>query len=240
MLGLLSHGDRSSATAIATWPEEQLQLAQALLFQRDKGAQLSVLANLIVLIWLWWGGPYVRFEQVPRAMRTWIEGERRPAVKHARASARQLVDRIAHPEATGKPKLVETLVDLTYREADPESVRELFNDVFDPDRTGTPRGPAGAGLSTDLYLRAVRAKIEARAMLDTFTQAEYESARDLYRQSRAEYAQLQPLYAKDTAFGHFYEKPNENELANSACADLLTCLAFVRHGSDAARSRAPV
>lgn len=212
-----------------TWPHEQVELAGVLLFHAKKGAKFADLANIPVMIWLWWGEPFVPFRQVPRALRTWVAEEGEPAHKHVRRTARELVRTIAHREGTGKRRLVNALVDLTYRpDADPEELRDLFDDVFDPDRTRKARGPVGARVSTDAYFALVRARIETRARFGSFVEPEYRAAKDLYRSSRIDYARAQPGYRKDPDLGHLYEAPDLNELANNACADFLMSLAAVR------------
>lgn len=237
-LGLLDRGVRHGREK-ATWPQEQMELAASLLRHVQKGAHLPSLSNIVVCIWLWWGDGYVPCRQVPRALKTWLDGEQEPAEKHVRASASELVEKIKHPKGRGKRRLVRALVDLTYKpQADQEQLRELFDDVFDPDRTGKVRGPAGAEISSDLYFGMVKTRIEGRAQLRSFTQAEYRAARDLYRWSRTEYAKAQPNYARDPDLGRLYEVPDLNEVANSACSDLFTCLALLRkHGQSFLHSR---
>lgn len=227
-IGLLDRGTRRGKGGRATWPQNQVQLAAALLHHADKGVHLASLTNLVTWIWLWWGDEFVPFRQIPRALRTWVNGEREPAEKHVRAAARELVARIAHPAGSGKRRLSEVLVDFTYRPTEADKLRSLFDDVFDPERTGKARGPAGAALSTDLYIRHIEVQLGARAHLATFTEGEYRSARELYRRSRIEYAIAQPGYALDPDLGRFYEAPTLNEVANNASSNLLTCLEAVR------------
>jgi hypothetical protein len=227
--GLLDRGRREGGMRLPfTWQQEQVELASTLLLHAEKGAQLASLANVVVCIWLWWGDAFVPFRQVPRALRTWLDGEREPAEKHVRATARELTKKIAHPRGSGKRQLVRALVDFTYRkDAKPEDLRDVFDDVVDPDRTGTPRGPDGAQLTTEMYLAILEARIEVRDRLGLRSEAEYLSARELYRASRVGYALQQPWYARDPDLGDLYEESDWNEITNSACADLLTCLAAV-------------
>jgi glycine/D-amino acid oxidase-like deaminating enzyme len=199
------------------------------LVQRAKGAHLASLANGVVWIWLWWGDAYVPFRQVPRSLIPWRAAEQEPAEVHVRKAAREAVSKVAHPRGSGKRRLANALVQMTYdRDPDPEQLREPFDDLFDPDRTGAERGPAGAQLSTDRYLAMVAMRVRTLGALETFTEAEYRSARALYQHSRREYATEQPRYATDPSLGRMFEVPDDNEVFNSACHDLVTCLGIIR------------
>ncbi len=231
-LGLLAPGGRRTSARghlSYVWPHSQLELACALLPHVQKGVVLGSLTNIVVLIWLWYGDEFIPFQQVPRSLKTWRLAESRPAEKHVRAAAREFVTKIAHPKGTGRRALVNKLIDATYQGgARIESVRELFDNVFDPDGRGRPRGPKGAELTTDLYMKMVRLRSLALVALPTFSEMEFHKARTLYLHSRLEYAQAQPQFAKDSDLGRAYELPDLNDLVNSACSDLLTCVAMVR------------
>jgi hypothetical protein len=164
----------------------------------------------------------VPFRQVPRATRTWAEAEREAPVKNVRAMAKELVERAAHKSASGKRRIVRTLVDFPAT-GDPATIRDTFDDVFDPDRTGRPRGPQGASINTEGYLRIIAIRQRAVANLQRYSQQQYEAARRMYRTTRADYARAQPGYALDKDVGQVHPPVDESELADSACQDLLSC-----------------
>lgn len=230
--GLLDQAARIAAADPArryVWPERQLELATSILVQVGKGAHLASLANCVVWIWLWWGDAWVPFCQVPRSLIPWRAAEQAPAEKHVRKAARETVRKIAHPQGVGKLRLAKAFVEMTYRpDADPEQLREPFEDLFDPDRTGAERGPEGARLSTDRYVAMVALRMRALRDVETFTEDEYRRARALYLQSRREYALEQPRYAADPSLGRMFEVPDDDDVINSACHDLVACLGIIR------------
>jgi hypothetical protein len=235
-LGLLDRGDQNGPGAEYTWPRNQIELAALLL---SKGEQVSrgALPKIVVAMWLWFGDEYVPFRQVPRAMKAWAKAEAEAPVYRVRRTARQLVDGIAHRLATRKPRLVRELSDFP-ASGDPEALREAFDDVFDPDRTGRERGPAGASLTTERYLTMLAARQRAIAKLAQYTQVQYEAARRLYVESRADYARLQPEFARDRELGHLHPPVDLDGLADATCADLLDCLAALYERREGTKQRA--
>ena len=228
--------DRGELTNVAgrpgafTWTAVQVEHAHALLCQVDRGAKLGALANYVAWTWLWYGDSWISFRQVSSAMRTWTKAERQAAVVNVRASAKDLVARIKHPRGSGKRRLVRALVDF-HPSADPESLREPFDAVFDPDGTGRPRGPKGAELTTDSYLRLIALRQRALQRMPQFTEVEYRRAAALYINSHQEYAREQPGYARDPDLGQMHPALDAEALLNSACQDLLTCLGMVTEPS---------
>lgn len=241
--GLLDQGTRTtgaSGAPVYVWPADQLELASSLLFQVEKrGAHRASLANLVVCVWLWWGDAFVPFRQVPRALLPWRAAEREAAEVHVRAAAREVVAKLAHKRAIGKRRLARTLVQMSYETPDFDQLRDAFEDVFDPDRKGLERGPIGAQLSTDRYLQMVALRTRTLDALETFNEAEYRAAAELYRWSRREYTAEQPRYAADPDLGGMHEAPTDNELANSACHDLVTCLGLLREHAQGQQRAAP-
>jgi hypothetical protein len=221
-LGLLDRGDRI-ASGRYSWPVAQLELATALLKQSAKGVSLGALPKVVVFIWLWWGDAYVPRRQIARAMKTWARAEAEAPVKRVRATAMDLAARVAHARGSGKRRLTSALTDFPAT-GDPETLRDAFDAVFDPDARGVARGPAGAKVSTDSYLALVGARQRAIAHLGTYSDEQFDQARALCRHSRAEYARLQPEYAKDPDLGRMHPPADINELADSACVDLLDAL----------------
>jgi hypothetical protein len=71
-------------------------------------------------------------------MRTWAEAEREPPVKNVRAMAKELVERVAHKSASGKRRLVRTLVDFP-ASGDPATIRDTFRT-----QTGPKARPPGS------------------------------------------------------------------------------------------------
>jgi hypothetical protein len=206
------------------WPYVQLEHASALLDKLAEGAALGTLPKYIVWTWLWWGDEWISFAQVPRAMRTWANAERNAPVKNIRASAKNMVRAVAHPKAIGTRKLIRSLVEFAPN-GDVETLRDAVDDVLDPQRTGRRRGPDGASLDTDLYLTMIAARQRAVAKLGSYSEDEFGAARRFYRQTRAEYLHEQPRYASDRDLGSLHRVPNPSDIADSACVDLLTCLA---------------
>lgn len=132
--GLIDRGEpegRAGGGVIYRWPYLQIEHADVLLDKVAEGAALGVLANYVIWTWMWWRDEWMPLRQVRRAMRTWAEAERLAPVKNVRASARDLVETVAHPRAGGKRRLVRALVDFPAT-GDSESLRDTFDDVFDP------------------------------------------------------------------------------------------------------------
>jgi len=226
--GLLDRAEptgRAGGGVSYTWPRAQVELADALL-EKNRTVSRGALPKLVVFLWLWYGDEYVPFRQVPRAMRTWAQAERAAPAKNVRAMATELVSRVAHKSGTGRRRLVRTLVEFPAT-GDPAAIRDAFDDVFDPDRTGRPRGPDGASINTEGYLRIIAIRQRAVANLGRYSEQQYAAAREMYRITRANYARAQPGYALDKDLGRMHPPVDTGELADSACQDLLSCLGFL-------------
>ncbi len=66
--------------------------------------------------------------------------------------------------------------------------------------------------------------LEAARRLDDMSDEAFEHARLVYNVTRADYAMLQPIYARDRRLGKVFETPTAKEVVNLACSDLLTLL----------------
>lgn len=225
--GLLDRGEPTGRAGGVSylWSRAQVELAYALL-EKNRTVSRGALPKLVVFLWLWYGDEYVPFRQVARAMRTWAQAERAAPAKNIRAMATELVARVAHKSGTGKRRLVRTLIDFPAT-GDPAAIRDAFDDVFDPDRTGAPRGPDGASINTEGYLRIIAIRQRTVARLGRYTEQQYAAAREMYRITRADYARAQPGYALDKDLGRMHPPVDTSELADSACQDLLSCLGFL-------------
>jgi hypothetical protein len=204
---------------------QPVELATVLL-EKNEQVSRGALPKLVVFMWLWWGDEYVPLRQIARAMSTWARAEAEAPVNRVRRSATELVERLAHRRATGKRRLVRAFTDFPAT-GDPQTLQEALEDVFDPDRTGRERGPAGASVTTDRYLSLIALRQRAIAKLGGYSQSEYEAARRLYRQSRVDYARMQPEFARDKDLGRMHSVVDLSELADAACLDLLDCLALL-------------
>ena len=226
-LGLIDRGNRPPGKASYTWPATQLELAVTLLRQSAKGLSLGALPKIVVFVWLGWGDAYVPGRQIQRAMRTWARAEAEAPVRRVRATAADFVAHMAHKRGIGRRRLVRALTEFPAVNGEPEVLRDAFDAVFDPDARGIERGPAGAEMSSDRYFALIAARQRASAHLGTYSAEQLDGARELYRQSRADYARLQPEYAADPDLGQMHPPVDASELADSACADLLDCLAML-------------
>lgn len=228
-LGLIAPGERVGRPGGGMrflWPYVQVEHANAMLDKLAQGTALGSLPKYVVWVWLVWGDEWIPFAQVPRAMRTWEQAERTAPVKNVRASAAELVNTLAHQAGVGKRRLVRALTDFAPN-GDVGTLRDPLTDVVDPNRTGLPRGPEGAAFSTDGYLAMIAARQRAAANLRNYSESAYRAARKLYAESRAEYATAQPAYAKHPDLGAMHHEPTVSDIADSACIDLLTCLAIL-------------
>jgi hypothetical protein len=236
-IGLLDRGDRTAVAGEYTWPVSQVELA-AVLLEKNEQVSRGALPKLVVSMWLWWGEEYVQFRQIPRAMTTWARAEAEAPVKRVRKSAAELADRLAHKRGFGKRRLVRAFTDFP-ASGDPQTLRDPLDDVFDPDRTGQERGPAGAAVTTDRYLALIASRQRAIANLKHYSRAQYERARRFYVKSRTDYAREQPEFAKDPDLGKMHPPVDLNDLADEACLNLLDCLAVLYERKGAVRRQRP-
>lgn len=227
-LGLLARGTpagRKGGGVSYTWPAVQVEHACALLKKADESVALGALTKYVVWTWLWWGDDWLPFSQVPRAMRTWAKAERNGAMVHIRESAIEFANSFAHKHGTGKRRLVRALAQFPAN-GDPETLRDALQSVMDPERLGQPRGPAGAAVTVDGFLRLISARQVAVSNLAKYREAHYRAAANLYRRERVEYATLVTTFALDKDLGKLHRQMTLGELADTACVDLLTCLAI--------------
>jgi len=231
-LGLLDRPERRGRGrgkgVVSSWPTGQLELFCVLLSQRRRRAPLGGLGNAVVWLWLVWGDDYVPLRQVRRVLPTWLAAARSTTWTQAREGARETVRKIAHPHAEGKRELQRLLSEAGYRrQVDEEELLHAFRSVFDPRDSGRPRGPLGAQLTPELYAGMVRARLAGEEHLAEFDDATFERARSIYRSSRASYAQDFARLAADPELGALFERPDADEVANSACPDLVLILGYL-------------
>ena len=210
-----------------TWPENQLQLLLALLGHRAKGADTAALANVVVWLWLWWGDQYVPLRQVRRALRTWAAANETAPWSRAEARARTNERLLRHPSARRQAKR-------TFREAlataafsgyvDTEALQEASVPLFDPSGADAPRGPAGARVTADGFVRLIAARRSAVDRLSSFSDQDYAKARAVYIRSRHEYGRHANRFAADPEIGSLFGPSNLNEVVNHACLDLVSVL----------------
>ncbi len=220
--GLGQGGGRGSQ---ARWPENQRRLFLSLLPHRARGAHIAALENMPVWIWLTWGDEYVPLRQVRRALATWGASAKGASWVKARKLARDLVQKLASPNARGTRQLIDVIARSVLTERfNEDEVRSALRPVLDPKGTGRRRGPAGAELDAETYIRVVTSRLVAVRGLDEFPDRAFVDARAVYRITRQEYAVQQPTFARAPDLGVFFEAPDLNNVANSACSDLLTIL----------------
>ena len=137
------------------WPEWQRQRWLLLLRKRAAGVPLRGLANTPVRIWLLWGDEWIPLCQVRRAMETWAEiSQPWPRHDYGR-EARQLVERLARPEASGglKRQLADALAD----SARPSSSTPNFSRRYSTGWSGRltlPTNSTGAGPHVSSHFEA--------------------------------------------------------------------------------------
>jgi len=220
------------------WSDNQRDLFLTLL--RMAGQQdvrrNAPLANVVVWLWVALGDAYVPIRQVRRALRTWAVPARHPAGSSAAATARSVVERLAHRGAA--PRARRRFRDVVTRAQAGEAVTsaELVaaaRPAIDPPGTDRPRGPAGAGLSAAVYGDYVEFVVSgADAVLldrggEELPDFVLKRARAIYRESRAEYATRWREYAKDPDLGFLHSDPTIDAVLPEACRDLVLCIGVI-------------
>jgi hypothetical protein len=223
-----------------TWPYEQACLFVDLLTLRQRAEkpvkQVAGLANVPVTAWLWAGeGSGVPLRQVRRALATWCgrhRSRKHVGAARARAIAREMVKQIDNPRASRQDReSLRQLLSTSIIEGaiDPESVRVAVQRVFDPLEVGRELGPGDAPLTAESYARLLEGQASGYLNLERFSDAQFEDARIIYRQTRIEYAQNQPRYALDQAGSPFrFDAPTVESVINDACPNLLLILGMGR------------
>jgi hypothetical protein len=229
------------------WSDHQRQLFITLLRQAEtqQPRRNAPLANVPVWIWLEYGDDYVPLRQVRRALKTWAVPARHPAASSADATARSLVDRLAHPNASRAAR--RRFRDVVARGQAGEQVAyaEMVvaaRPAIDPSETG-PRGRHGVRLSPEIYasyidfvLAGADAVVEDRGG-ERLPDSVLRQARTLYRESRASYTAHRVEYAADPDLGHLHADGSVEAVIQSACRDLILCVGVILVGSDWRRRR---
>lgn len=221
--------------APGTWSENQHRLLLVVLGQRQvrKIRRNPPLCNIPVWLWLTWGDDYVPLRQARRALTTWAQAARYPAVGAAEATGRSVVRKTRAPgvTATARRRLRDTVAagqagqTLTW-----EALAFAAGPVIDLTQSGLPRGPAGARLTAAMYADQAMAKVEAASALLSpdaerrLPAALFEDARRRYVATRASYAAAWHRFAADPDLGALHPEPTLGEVVQTACADLLLLL----------------
>jgi DNA-binding transcriptional MerR regulator len=223
--------------SFAWWSQHQRDLLLTLLDQhRRKGVRsISVLCNIPVHVWLYWGEDWgVPLRQVKRALSTWSEGNR---VAHsypaARRAAATLVRATASRHARGgrrKEKAITRLTELQlseqYLQRDDvaEEIYEILDDVIDPYRLGEAKGPKQTPLAAGVVSGPIRARILALKYLGEIPDGLWDWARAVLLLGIVDYGQKQSELASNAEAGHLFEPLEMSKAINNACSDLLTVL----------------
>jgi hypothetical protein len=222
----------------AYWSRPQVDLFVDLLAFRqrkdDPVRSVAALANLPVFGWLY-GAPGIPLRQVRRALWTWSGRSRQKtntALADAKRTAAGFVKTVAHPDSNVHDQarlrefVIETLRDRS--KLDPDELRELVRPVLDPHGDGPHVGPAGIRVDVDLFVGLTEARLVAMRDLATYTDAEYEHARETYIHGHAAYAQDQPDLAREREFGHMFVPQTFEIQLQGACVNLITILGLIR------------
>jgi len=231
-VGLLDHPKRrgrgrGAGAAKALYSGQQRRLFRTLLARRSEVRHIRTLAQIPVFIWMYWGEEYVPLRQARRALMTWL-GDARVSKDRARRSARELLGQLDHSRATGDARrtMVNLVAEFAYTgRVDLTELRNAVTDVFEPE--GKPRalGHPAAALTADAVVTLLEARLKAvRKLQDNrVTDEQLVQARDAHRLHMAEYVQLQPHFASDSAHA-FYGPVTHQTMFDSCCRDLLTVL----------------
>jgi hypothetical protein len=243
-LGLLDHATRRglghAKGTRATWPDEQLNLFLALLEKRPTVTRVAPLCNIPVFLWLWFDDRYVPVGQARRALMTWGGANLHSSSwRSARTAAANLTSQFTHGDATesATEKFTTVIARTIYGQPfDAEAVLATFRDIFDPHGTGRTIGPPAVSFRPEYFVALVKARLAALAALrmGTIDDQSFYWARAEYQESRRDYEQLLPRIAEDpeaastffqrTPAGVLLPDTTVNDIANSACVDLLTMI----------------
>jgi hypothetical protein len=224
----------------ATWPQEQLNLFLAVLDKRLTVSHISPLCNIPVFLWLWFGDEFVPTRQARRALMTWGGANRHSSSwRAARTAAVNLAGQFAHPDADeqARERFIAAIASATYGAPfNAEAVLAAFREVFDPHGANRSIGPPQVMFRPEYFVALVKARLAALDALraGSVDDDAFEWARTEYRVSRREYEQLIPRIAEDpeaaeiffrrTAAGVVVPDTTLDDVANHACADLLTLI----------------
>ncbi len=237
-LGLLDRPDRHGLGrgkgVVAGWPDEQRQLFLALLAKRRECVCVGGLCNVPVWNWLWFGDCAVPLRQVRRALRTWCRGATGASWSQGRAVASKMIEVIAHPAAGNRARraLRDAVAQALYignRDPDklsplPDELLPLITGVVDPQATGEWRGPAQMPLTPESILSLFQSRREAIVNLDRIDDILFHWAHYEYLTNIPDYLDEQPLLAADPDLGQHFPVPDMNDLASSACLELMSIL----------------
>lgn len=243
-LGLLDHATRRGLGhgkgTRATWPDEQLNLLLALLEKRPTVTHVAPLCNIPIFLWLWFGDRYVPVRQARRALMTWGGANQHSSSwRSARMAAANLTSQFAHPDATESAieKFTAVIARTIYGQPfDAEAVLATFRDVFDPHGAERAIGPPAVSFRPEYFVALVKARLAALTALRAgiVDDQSFYWARTEYQQSRRDYERLLPRIAEDPeAASIFFERTSSgvvltdttvDDIANSACVDLLTMI----------------
>ena len=208
------------------WPDEQVQLLLLLLQKRDEldGRSLKPLYNIPVALWLFWGDRYASSDQVHRALKSWLKGSERTAIRSAKRYARQYLSDIEHPDTNREDR--ELAFEELYRairgEGDLRYLRKSIGWLFDPQEEGRTIGPSEAPMTSQNVVRLIEARLLAWQNIGSITPRQLELARISHNQALIEYHKKRPALAQDPDLGHIYQSLTLDQVVNTACVDLLT------------------
>lgn len=237
-LGLLDRPDRHGLGRgkgiVAVWPDEQRQLFLALLAKRREGVGVGDLCNVPVWGWLWFGDRAVPLRRARRALRTWCRGATGAPWSQGRVIASKMIEVIAHPAASNRARraLRNAVAQALYSgNSDPDKLRLLPDEllpliagVVDPLGTGEWRGPAQMPLTPESIISLLQSRRDAIVNLDRIDDSLFQWAHYEYLTNIPDYLDEQPLLAADPDLGQHFPVPDINDLASSACLELISIL----------------
>ncbi len=166
----------------ATWDQNQLRLFVSLLKHRQRARRAATLCNIPVGLWLMYGDGYAPLRQVRRSMATWASAYAVVGKGRAETSARELLEQVAHPDATESDRDRFELIITRAAQSqlpDLQELDEVAPKVIDPHRSGLARGPMGM-IHAENVLQTLRLRIAGLQNIDAPDDI-YQRARETYR-----------------------------------------------------------
>lgn len=237
--GLLDYPERRPAgkghgSLQALYSENQRHLFRTLLHHRAE-TRVRGLAQIPVVLWLYYGDGHVPLRQARLALKTWL-GDSRTSLRGARESAQEVLVSLDNPAATdaARARLRSVVTDFAYSgRVDFAVLERAAREVFEPGHKRVRRavGHPAAPVVVESVVESIRARVLAARKLatDEMSDEQFELARHTHLVTFADYIVMQPFLAEHAPAGNpgLYEPTTAQETFNRACGYLLTSLGLV-------------